>query len=118
MKITVTSVDHAPPELEGQTPFQLEVLRKIPGTDRRGRDHWIAVAEQPIRWVRENQEVLVTHVLVAGRWQGTQISHGMKQMPINISFVTDISLLEDTLLNLEKCAFVAIGTADELCPTT
>jgi hypothetical protein len=114
MKISVTSVDHAPPELEGQTPFQLEVLRKIPGTDRRGRDHWIAVAAPPIRWVKENQEVLVTHVLVAGRWQGTQITPGMGQTPINISFVTDISLLEDTVLDLEKCAFVAIGTANEV----
>jgi len=114
MKINVTSVDHAPPDLEGQTPFQLELLRKIPGSDRRGRDYWIAVAAQPIRWVREGQEVLVTHVLIAARWQGTQIGPGMRQMPMNISFVTDISLLEDSVLDLKKCDFVAIGTADEL----
>ena len=114
MKINVTSVDHAPPELEGQTPFQLEVLRKISCDDRRDRDYWIAVATQPLRWVRENQEVLVTHVLVVARWQGTQIGPGMRQMPINISFVTELSLLEDAILDLEKCAFVAIGTADEL----
>ena len=114
MKINVTSVDHAPPDLEGQMPFQLELLRKILGSDRQGRDHWIAVAAQPIRWVREGQEVLVTHVLVAARWQGTEIGPGMRQVPINISFVTDTSLLEDSVLDIKKCAFVAIGTADEL----
>src|SRR5258708_7402562 len=113
MKINVNSVDHAPPELEGQTPFQLDLLRKIPGSDRRGRDYWIAVAARSIRWVREGQEVLVTHVLVAARWQGTEIGPGMRLVPINISFVTDTSLLEDSVLDLEKCAFVAIGTADE-----
>jgi hypothetical protein len=63
--------------------------------------------------VREGQEVLVTHVLVAARWQGTEIGPGMRLVPINISFVTDTSLLEDSVLDLEKCAFVAIGTADE-----
>jgi hypothetical protein len=114
MKIVVRSVDYAPPELEGQTPFQLELLRKVPGSDGPGRDYWIAVAAQPIRWAREGQEVLVTHVLVATRWQGTQIGSGMRQMPINISFVTDISLLEDSALDTKKYAFVAIGTADEL----
>jgi hypothetical protein len=114
MKINVTSVDYAPPELESQTPFQLKLLRKISGSDHRGRDYWVAIAAQPIRWVREGQEVLVTHVLVATRWQGTQVGPGMRETPINISFVTDASLLEDSVLDIKKCAFVAIGTADEL----
>jgi len=93
MKMSVTSVDYAPPEREGQTPFQLELLRKIPGIDGRGRNYWIAVA---------------------ARWQGTQIGSGMRQIPVNIPFVTDISLLEDSVLDIKKCTFVAIGTADEL----
>jgi hypothetical protein len=116
MRINVISVDHAPPELEGQTPFQLELLRKISGNDR--PDYWIAVAAQPIRWVREGQDVLVTHVVVTARWLGTQIAPGMRQLPINIAYVTDSSLLDDASLDFKKSAFVAIGTADESQPTT
>jgi hypothetical protein len=111
MRINVTSVDYAPPELEGQTPFQLELLKKIAGSDR--PEYWIAVAAQPLRWRREGQDVLVTHVVVAVRWLGAQIAPGMRQLPINIAYVTDISLLEDSFLDVKKSAYVAIGIADE-----
>ena len=111
MRINVRSVDYAPPELEGQTPFQLELLKKIAGSDR--PEYWIAVAAPPLRWIREGREVLVTHVVVAARWLGTQIAPGMRQLPINISYVTDISLLEDSVLDVKKSAYVAIGMAEE-----
>jgi hypothetical protein len=116
MKINVTSVDYAPPELEGQTPFHVELLRKIPGSDR--PDYWLGVAAQPIRWLKEGREVQVTHIVVSARWQGTQIGPGMKQMPIGIAYVTDSSILDDSFLDFKKCAYVAIGVADELQPTS
>ena len=116
MKVNVTSVDHAPPELEAQTPSQLELLRKIPGSDR--PDCWIGIAAKPIRSLREGREMQVTHVIIWPRWQGTQIGSGTKQMPIGIAYVTDISVLDDSFLDFKKCAYVAIGVADELQPTT
>jgi hypothetical protein len=112
MKINVTSVDHAPPELESQTPFQLELLKKIPGSDR--PDYWLAVAAQPIRWLREGREMQVTHIIVSARWQGTQIESGMGQIPIGIAYVTDNSVVNDSFLDFKKCAYVAIGSAEEL----
>jgi hypothetical protein len=116
MKINVRSVDYAPPELGGQTPFELELLRKILCTDR--PDCWIAVARRPLRWLREGQEIQVTQLIVWPRWQGTQIGPAMRQMPIGIAYVTDSSLLDDAFLDFKKCAYVAIGAADELQPTT
>ena len=116
MKINVISVDYAPPELEGQTPFQVDLLRKISSSDR--PDCWIAVVAKPIRWLREGQEVQVTHLIVWPRWQGMQIGPGMKQMPIGIAYVSDGSVLHDSFLDFKKCAYVAIGAADELQPTT
>ena len=112
MKINITSVDYAPPELESQTPFELEVLRKIPSSDR--PDCWIGVAAKPIRSLREGQEVKVTHLILWPRWQGMQIGPGMKQMPIGIAYVTDRSLLSDSFLDSKKCTYVAIGIGDEL----
>jgi len=112
MKINVTSVDYAPPELEGQTPIQLELLREIPGSDR--PDYWLAVAAQPIRWLREGREAYLTHIIISARWQGTQIGPRMKQLPIGIAHVTDSAVLDDSFLDFKKCTYVAIGTADEL----
>src|SRR5260370_14847873 len=89
MKINVTCVDYAPPELESQAPFELEVLREIPSSDRPGC--WIGVAAKPIRSLREGQEVHVTHLIVWPRCQAMQIGPGMKQMPIGIPSVTESS---------------------------
>jgi hypothetical protein len=112
MKINVPSVDYAPTELKGQTPIQLELLKKIPGSGC--PDYWLAVAGQPIRWLREGQEARVSHIIISARWQGTQIGPGMNQLPIGIAYVTDSSLLDHSFLDFKKCAYVAIGTADEL----
>jgi hypothetical protein len=116
MKINVTSVDHAPSELEGRTPFHVELMRKIPGSDR--PDYWLGVAAQPIRWLKEGREVQVTRIVVSAPWQGTQVGPGMKQMPIGIAYVTDSSILDDSFLDFKECAHVAIGVADELQPTS
>ena len=115
MKVRVTSVDYAPPELEDRTPFDAEILKMIPGSDR--QDYWIAVLTKPIRWLRQGQESEVRHIIIKARWQGTEIGPGMKQVPIGISYVTDSSVMSDSCLDFKKCAYVAIGVADELRPT-
>lgn len=111
MRIRVTSVDYAPPELNEQTPFEAELLRRISGKDR--DDYWVAELAKPLRWVSEGGEKAVTHVVVAARWQGTQIGRGMKGLPVGIAYVTDGSPLADPALDFKKCAYVAIGIADE-----
>ncbi len=40
MRLAVTGVDHAPSELEDQTPFTIELIRQMPGPDR--PDYWLA----------------------------------------------------------------------------
>jgi hypothetical protein len=115
MKIRVTSVDNAPPELEGQTPFDAELLKMIPGRDR--PDYWIAVLAKPIRWLNQGRESEVTHIILVARLQGTQIGPGMRPMPVGIAYIVDSSVLGDSSLDFKKCAYVAIGTAEELRPT-
>lgn len=115
MRIRITSVDYAPPELEAQTPIDAELLKAIPGPDR--ADYWIAAVTKPIRWVRDRTELSVTHIIVTARWQGTQIGPGMQQLPIGIAYVVDESVLGDSSLDLKKCAYVAIGIGEELRST-
>jgi hypothetical protein len=112
MKIRVNSVDYSPPELEGRTPFNAELLRMIPGSDR--PDDWLAALATPIRWLEQGQEVEVTHIVVSARWQGTQIAPGMKCLPVGIAYVLDSSVLNDSSLDFKKCAYVAIGVAEQV----
>jgi hypothetical protein len=111
MRLTITSVDYAPPELEEQLPLKLELLRQLPGDDR--PDYWLGFAAKPIRWIDNNIEKTVTHIVVAARWQGTQIAPGVEDLPIGMAYVTDDSLLRDDHFELSKSRYVAIGLAHE-----
>jgi hypothetical protein len=111
MRIRVTSVDYAPPELNEQRPFEAQLLKKLPGKDR--DDYWVAVLVKPLKWVSAGGEREVKHIIVTARWQGTQIGQGMKGLPMGIAFVTDDSVLSDSILDFRKCVYVAIGVADE-----
>lgn len=111
MRLTITSVDYAPPELDGQIPLTVELLRQLPGTDR--PDYWLGVLTKPIRWIDNNIEKIVSHIVIAARWQGTQIAPGVENLPIGIAYVTDDSLLKDERFELSKSKYVAIGVAYE-----
>ena len=107
MRLTITSVDYAPPELHSQLPIGVELFKMMPGPDR--RDYWLGKAECPIKWINDNIEKNVTHVIIAARWQGTYIDKNFKNLPVGIAYVTDASLVEDKKLDLKKCKYIAIG---------
>jgi hypothetical protein len=112
MKLVVTSVDYAPAELDRQTPFAFNLVRQVPGSDR--PDYWLGELEHPLTWLHENIERRITHVIVAARWQGTQIGPGTKNLPIGIAYVTDSAQLDAQAVDFAKCKYVAIGTATEV----
>ena len=111
MELTITSVDYAPEELHEQVPIVVRLLKELPGDDR--PDYWLGELLTPIRWRVENKEREVTHVILAARWVGTRIEPGVKDLPVGIAYVTDSSLLKDTRLNFQKCAYTAIGFSYE-----
>jgi len=111
MELTITGVDYAPPELEGQTPIVVFLLREIPGDDR--PDYWLGEVKVPIRWIHENHQLTIRHLVLAARWEGTRIEPNAKDLPVGIAYVTDESLLKDERLNLDKCHYVAIGISHE-----
>jgi hypothetical protein len=111
MKLTISSVDHAPDDLYDQTPFVARLLRALPGPDR--PDYWLAELERPLAW--QDQGVLrqVTHLIVAARWAGTQIEPHVESLPVGLAYVIDSSQLSEQHVDLAKCKYVAIGLATE-----
>lgn len=110
MWLTVTSVDGGPEELEAQLPLGVGLVRMIPGRDR--PDYWLGRLEQPLRWIDGTTERWIGHVVLCARWQGAQIVPGATDLAVNLAYVTDLSLLDDDVLDFGKCAYVAIGTAE------
>ncbi|MDA3891569.1 MAG: hypothetical protein PF517_07895 [Salinivirgaceae bacterium] len=111
MELTITEVDYSPEELHEQTPIIVKLLREITGEDR--DDYWLGKVIKPIRWINENLETEITHIVVASRWQGTFIEPKVKNLPIGISYVKDLSVLDDEVLDFNKCEYVAIGISHE-----
>ena len=111
MQLTISSVDYAPTELDEQVPIISELIREIPGDDR--PDYWLARAAGPIRWISDDAERSITHLVLAARWQGTRIEAGIEHLPVGIAYVTDNTLLGDTRLDFSKCKYVAIGIASD-----
>jgi hypothetical protein len=111
MQLTISSVDYAPEGLYDQVPIVADLIRELPGDDR--PDYWLAKTQRPIRWVKDNIEHSVTHLVLAARWAGTRIESGAEQLPVGIAYVTDLTVLHDCRLDLKKCAYVAIGISSE-----
>jgi hypothetical protein len=111
MQFTISSVDYAPEALYEQTPIVVDLVRQIPGDDR--PDYWLGVVQRPIRYIKDNHELSITHLILSARWTGTQIVPGAEHLPVGIAFVTDSTLLDDVKLDFKKCDYVAIGVSSE-----
>ncbi len=111
MELTITSVDYAPEELYDQTPLVVNLLKEMPGDDR--PDYWLGEVKVPIKWIHENHEKEITHLILAARWEGTRIEPNVRDLPVGIAYVTDQTILDDDKLDFKKCSYVAIGFSHE-----
>jgi hypothetical protein len=112
MRIIITSVDYAPEEFEAAVPIDVKLLRQIAGPDR--PDYWLGEVLAPFEYTVEAGRHLAKHLVLAARWQGTQIEPNAEHLPINIAAVTDDCQLSEEALDFSKSNFVAIGLANEV----
>lgn len=112
MRIRISNIDYAPGDLYKQTPFEANILYRIPGKDR--PDYWLAELTKPLLWDHNGKVEEISHIVLATRNAGEQLERGMKGRPMGIAYVTDKSLLVDTRLAFRKCAYVAIGLLDDI----
>lgn len=110
MQYKITDVDYAPEELYSQVPFEVTLLRQMAGPDR--PDYWLAELAKPLLWINEGKEVTVTHVILAARYVGASIGRGVRTATVGIAYVVDATALNDPSLDLKKCHYSAIGTAN------
>jgi hypothetical protein len=110
MRLTITSVDHAPTDLADQVPLSVALIRPLASSDPRRAGSWLAEFDHAVTWVSEGDvATTVTHAVLWPRWKDTRIGAGAKSLGVGIAYVADDSLLQDEALDLAKVHFVAIG---------
>lgn len=107
MKVSISNLDTAPEGLYSFQPFEAALLKQIPGKDR--PDYWLAKLDSPINGQPEAGGKPVTHLVLAARFAGKHITPTATEVAVNIAYVIDQSLLNDSFLNFGKCRYVAIG---------
>lgn len=112
MRVRIKNLDDAPAELRSQTPFDVQVLRRLEGPDR--HDYWLGKLERPIFWNQDGSNRAVTHVVLASKLAGMRFAPGMRNLPVGIAYVTDETVLQEKRLDFSMCSYVAIGLADDL----
>ena len=112
MEFRLRSVAFAHGDRSDQVPLTVTMLREIPGPDR--PDYWLGELKQPLAWVSESEGSFeISHVVLAAQWDNTAICEGATRLPVGIAYVTDVSLLDDERLDLDKIRYVATGVADD-----
>ncbi len=112
MQFTITSVDYAPEEFDAAVPIAVKLLRQLPGPDR--SDYWLGELLTPFDILIEGRPHVVRYLVLAARWQDTQISPNVEHLPVNIAVVLDEAQLNEPVIDFAKSHFIAIGVAKEV----
>jgi hypothetical protein len=109
IRLIVTALDEGPDDLFAQLPVDIELVRQIPADER--PDCWLARCMKPVRWSADGVPVEVNWWLIGTRAVGQKLSASIDGVGINISYVTDETIISDGYVSWKKCRFVAIGLA-------
>ncbi len=129
-KVRIIRFDDAPEELSWQVPVRGELFRLMPGPDR--PDYSVMLLEHPLRFYpvegfdlarigtdrlvedRQGRRMVAVHALVlTARYVGQQLHPGMVDLPVNVAYVLDHSLVEDSAVDLAKIEFAGVGFLTE-----
>jgi len=114
MKLTITSVNYAPKDLEEQVPVAVTLVRPLASSVPNRAGAWLGVFDRPVRWTNEKgASVEIADAVVWPRSKGAFIGAGARNLAVGIAYVVDPSLLQDEALDLAKTYFVAIGMASD-----
>lgn len=107
IKLRLIDCDYAPEDMEKQLPVSCQLIRMIPGNDR--PDYWIAKCDRSIKY----GDSTIKYLVLAPRFVGAKIEKGMGTIAVNVAYVIDETITQDTTLNFDKCRYVAICNAIE-----
>lgn len=104
---TITSIDTGPVELQEKLPIEGIIFDKLDNED--GAEYYLAELREPI----DSKGRKIDYIIVGARMLGQHIEPNMKELPINIAYVLDNSLLNQQYMDFAKGEFAAIGFATD-----
>ena len=109
VELELKASDYGPDDLPEQLPVKISVLRQMPGPDT--PNYWLAKCASPIHW--KKQDLDINYLIVGCRFVGAEMKKGIGNIALNIAYVIDESIINDTVTQLEKCVYVAVCIAIE-----
>jgi len=88
--------------------FENQLLKPLSNPD--GSDYALAALENAISWNSKR----IDFIIIGGRFEGSRVGRGMKDLPVNIALVIHNSIVNDNVLDFQKGEYVAIGFCDEI----
>lgn len=128
----IRNVQEGPQELRAQLPRTASTLRCLTDHDGRG-EFWCAQLEEPLKYrinadfdTRRCQPEFLGHdetgpfvwiqiIVVQARGEG-RLHAGMRHLPVDLSYVVDLTLGQDPVLDPAKIATVAVVDIDDADP--
>lgn len=123
---------HAIPELRAQLPVSADAVRQIAASDR--DDYYIGVLESPVKyhsgpdfdWSRPQPQltgtdddgrfVSVLAVVIVALMAGSQVHAGMRGFPVQLAYIVDNTVSEDTELQFAKCDLIGWAMISDATP--
>ena len=96
--IKLTRQDDGINDLSSQLPLVCTLVRMMPGSDR--PDYWLAKCTKPIQCGEKSFEYIIMGLRLVGDVITTE-----RESAFNITYVTDLTLFFDRVLDFEKCGY-------------
>lgn len=105
---SITGIESGPVGIEDKLPIMGMIFNKLNHED--GAEYYLSLLKEPL----ESKGRKITHIIIGGRFLGQHIGPKMKDLPVNIAYVIDNSLLDQEDMDFTKGEFVAIGFATDI----
>lgn len=106
MLLLIDSFDGLPPG--GYEPMAIDVIRQLESDD--GSEWWLGRIQNEISYVKDGHELTIKYVIVAPGWIGMTFNGDFDGYRVNLAYVIDESLLEDSKIDFTKTDYVAFGS--------
>lgn len=106
LKFVVTRIEDAPVEFHDAMPVYAHIFDKLDNED--GSEYYLAELFKPIT----SNGKSIQYLVVGARFEGAAIGPNMSSLPVNASYVTDNSLLNQRYMDFDKGEFIGILEID------
>lgn len=92
----------------GHEPMSVRIIRRLNSED--GAEYWLGELPSKIAYEKAGRTISVKYAVVAPGWQGMSFVDAFEDGRVNLAYVTDETLLQDTSMDFAKADYVAFGS--------